>query len=116
MPICFVLPVFTGTVSSNEELTGLMEVTALTSALSPLDTRSSTSLAATTTLVLSGTIPTLVRRLDELFRVYFTDVILGTQYCDGLRGPLVVYDNNDPYRNLYDIDDGELTFLSSQMN
>nr|AJK28607.1 laccase [Peniophora incarnata] len=26
------------------------------------------------------------------------------QYCDGLRGPLVVYDNNDPQKSLYDID------------
>lgn len=29
----------------------------------------------------------------------------GTQYCDGLRGPLVVYDPNDPYKHLYDVDD-----------
>ncbi|EAU92032.2 laccase 5 [Coprinopsis cinerea okayama7 len=29
----------------------------------------------------------------------------GTQYCDGLRGPLVIYDDNDPYKNLYDVDD-----------
>ena len=27
---------------------------------------------------------------------------LGTQYCDGLRGPLVVYDPDDPYKQLYD--------------
>ncbi|KAI0317042.1 laccase [Amylostereum chailletii] len=27
------------------------------------------------------------------------------QYCDGLRGPLVIYDPNDPHRQLYDIDD-----------
>ncbi|OCH92436.1 laccase 1 [Obba rivulosa] len=30
---------------------------------------------------------------------------LATQYCDGLRGPLVVYDPNDPYADLYDVDD-----------
>ncbi|KAK7687294.1 Laccase [Cerrena zonata] len=30
---------------------------------------------------------------------------LSTQYCDGLRGPLVVYDPNDPNKDLYDIDD-----------
>ncbi|KAF7318712.1 Laccase A [Mycena chlorophos] len=30
---------------------------------------------------------------------------LSTQYCDGLRGPLVVYDPNDPHANLYDVDD-----------
>ncbi|KAJ3505082.1 hypothetical protein NLJ89_g7603 [Agrocybe chaxingu] len=29
----------------------------------------------------------------------------GTQYCDGLRGPLVVYDPKDPHRLLYDVDD-----------
>ncbi|OBZ65243.1 Laccase [Grifola frondosa] len=28
-----------------------------------------------------------------------------TQYCDGLRGPLVIYDPNDPYADLYDVDD-----------
>ncbi|THV03708.1 laccase lcc5 [Dendrothele bispora CBS 962.96] len=30
---------------------------------------------------------------------------LSTQYCDGLRGPLVIYDPNDPFADLYDIDD-----------
>ncbi|KAI0059380.1 laccase [Artomyces pyxidatus] len=29
----------------------------------------------------------------------------GTQYCDGLRGPLVVYDPSDPQASLYDVDD-----------
>ncbi|EAU91985.2 laccase 4 [Coprinopsis cinerea okayama7 len=29
----------------------------------------------------------------------------GTQYCDGLRGPFVIYDENDPYKHLYDVDD-----------
>jgi hypothetical protein len=28
------------------------------------------------------------------------------QYCDGLRGPLIIYDHDDPYRFLYDVDDG----------
>ncbi|KAF8267114.1 laccase 1 [Lactarius quietus] len=27
-----------------------------------------------------------------------------TQYCDGLRGPLVIYDANDPHLGLYDVD------------
>lgn len=30
---------------------------------------------------------------------------LSSQYVDGLRGPLVVYDPQDPHRSLYDIDD-----------
>ncbi|KAJ6582112.1 multicopper oxidase/laccase [Mycena capillaripes] len=30
---------------------------------------------------------------------------LSTQYCDGLRGPMVVYDLHDPQRSLYDVDD-----------
>ncbi|KAK0184470.1 laccase [Armillaria mellea] len=34
---------------------------------------------------------------------------MGVQYCEGLRGPLVVYDGpngvNDPHRALYDVDD-----------
>ncbi|KAJ7892586.1 laccase [Mycena olivaceomarginata] len=31
---------------------------------------------------------------------------LSTQYCDGLRGPMVVYDPHDPAKYLYDVDDG----------
>ncbi len=31
---------------------------------------------------------------------------LSTQYCDGLRGPFVVYDPNDPHASLYDVDNG----------
>jgi iron transport multicopper oxidase len=30
---------------------------------------------------------------------------LSVQYVDGLRGPLVIYDPDDPLKNLYDIDD-----------
>nr|VWO94449.1 Multicopper oxidase [Ganoderma boninense] len=30
---------------------------------------------------------------------------LSTQYCDGLRGPMVVYDPEDPHAGLYDVDD-----------
>ncbi|KAF5376207.1 hypothetical protein D9615_008487 [Tricholomella constricta] len=30
---------------------------------------------------------------------------LSTQYCDGLRGALVVYDSEDPHKQLYDVDD-----------
>jgi Putative multicopper oxidases len=31
---------------------------------------------------------------------------LSMQYCDGLRGPMVIYDPNDPHKALYDIDNG----------
>ncbi|KAJ8095874.1 laccase, multicopper oxidase, benzenediol:oxygen oxidorectuctase [Marasmius tenuissimus] len=30
---------------------------------------------------------------------------LSTQYCDGLRGPMVVYDPQDPHASRYDVDD-----------
>ncbi|KAK7026410.1 laccase, multicopper oxidase, benzenediol:oxygen oxidorectuctase [Paramarasmius palmivorus] len=30
---------------------------------------------------------------------------LSTQYCDGLRGPIVIYDPDDPYKDMYDVDD-----------
>ncbi|KZP16284.1 multicopper oxidase [Athelia psychrophila] len=30
---------------------------------------------------------------------------VGLQYCDGLRGPFVVYDPKDPHKSLYDVDD-----------
>ncbi|KAH7891011.1 laccase [Phlebopus sp. FC_14] len=30
---------------------------------------------------------------------------LSAQYCDGLRGPLVIYDPDDPHAHLYDVDD-----------
>ena len=35
------------------------------------------------------------------------------QYCDGLRGPIVIYDENDPYLDLYDVDDGMVFKLAS---
>lgn len=41
---------------------------------------------------------------------------LSTQYCDGLRGAIVVYDLLDPYRWMYDVDNGRinpLPFLAS---
>ena len=32
---------------------------------------------------------------------------VSTQYCDGLRGPLIIYDPHDPHKHLYDVDDGK---------
>ena len=37
---------------------------------------------------------------------------LALQYCDGLRGPLIVYDPHDPNAYLYDVDDGKYCCLS----
>ena len=36
---------------------------------------------------------------------------LSTQYCDGLRGALVLYDPDDPHKDLFDVDDGKLPQL-----
>ncbi|KAG7451504.1 laccase [Guyanagaster necrorhizus] len=35
---------------------------------------------------------------------------LGVQYVDGLRGPLIIYDPEDPHLNLYDVDDDSTIF------
>ena len=33
------------------------------------------------------------------------------QYCDGLRGALVIYDPADPHADMYDVDDGEIDYV-----
>ncbi|KZP06185.1 multicopper oxidase [Athelia psychrophila] len=38
---------------------------------------------------------------------------LATQYCDGLRGPMVIYDPEDPYLDLYDVDDDTTVIVLS---
>jgi len=38
---------------------------------------------------------------------------LSTQYCDGLRGPLVIYDPDDPHACLYDVDDESTVIVVS---
>ncbi|KAG2137118.1 laccase [Suillus bovinus] len=35
------------------------------------------------------------------------------QYCDGLRGPLVIYDPNDPLAHMYDVDDASTVITLS---
>lgn len=30
------------------------------------------------------------------------------QYCDGLRGAIIIEDPNDPHKDLYDFDNGEM--------
>ncbi|KAK1227973.1 hypothetical protein PQX77_009020 [Marasmius sp. AFHP31] len=39
----------------------------------------------------------------------------GAQFCDGLRGPLIIYDPNDPHKSLYDVDDGGFTLYCTIM-
>ncbi|EUC56627.1 oxidorectuctase, putative [Rhizoctonia solani AG-3 Rhs1AP] len=36
---------------------------------------------------------------------------LASQYVDGLRGPLVIYDPNDPHKALYDVDDKDTVVM-----
>lgn len=40
---------------------------------------------------------------------------LSSQYCDGLRGPLVIYDPEDPHKHLYDVDNG-MYFICESLN
>ncbi|ETW84726.1 laccse sensu stricto [Heterobasidion irregulare TC 32-1] len=41
----------------------------------------------------------------QQYGTYWYHSHLSAQYCDGLRGPLVIYDPLDPYKYLYDVDD-----------
>ncbi|KAF7364192.1 Laccase I [Mycena sanguinolenta] len=43
-------------------------------------------------------------KAPEQAGTYWYHSHLSTQYCDGLRGPLVIYDPKDPQKHLYDID------------
>ncbi|KAH0836904.1 laccase [Lanmaoa asiatica] len=38
------------------------------------------------------------------------------QYCDGLRGPIVIYDPQDPYRYMYDVDDNSTIITLYHIN
>ncbi|KAI6111945.1 laccase [Pisolithus croceorrhizus] len=38
---------------------------------------------------------------------------LSAQYCDGLRGPLVIYDPEDPLAHMYDVDDESTVIMLS---
>ncbi|KAG9318181.1 multicopper oxidase-domain-containing protein [Chiua virens] len=42
---------------------------------------------------------------QEQSGTYWYHSHFSSQYCDGLRGPLVIYDPADPHKPLYDIDD-----------
>jgi hypothetical protein len=51
-------------------------------------------------LELSGTTPTTVS-LDRSSPDLVLTIVTVSQYCDGLRGAMVVYDPADPHRSLY---------------
>ena len=53
--------------------------------------------------------------IDGQTGTYWYHSHYATQYCDGFRGPLVIYDPEDPLADLYDVDDGEspMDFLSA---
>ncbi|KAG6826462.1 hypothetical protein H0H92_015691 [Tricholoma furcatifolium] len=43
---------------------------------------------------------------DTMLKATSIDSLIApTQYCDGLRGPFVVYDPHDPHKSMYDVDD-----------
>ncbi|KAL0058552.1 laccase, multicopper oxidase, benzenediol:oxygen oxidorectuctase [Marasmius tenuissimus] len=52
----------------------------------------------------TGTIVTSVRSFRYQVQTS-TQATAAGQYCDGLRGALIIYDPNDPHKSLYDIDD-----------
>ncbi|KAG6901229.1 hypothetical protein C0995_015046 [Termitomyces sp. Mi166 len=41
------------------------------------------------------------------------EIYVATQYCDGLRGVIVIYDPEDPYKDEYDVDDASPTPLNA---
>ncbi|KAF8351841.1 Cu-oxidase-domain-containing protein [Amanita rubescens] len=43
--------------------------------------------------------------VGEQTGTYWYHSHVSTQYCDGLLGPLIIYDPNDPLKSLYDVDD-----------
>lgn len=91
----------TGTVSSRKTRHGRTVQSELTSVLSRLVTLSCTSSRSPTKQEHSGTIHITVR-----YKIFdFGDMLMllspATQYCDGLRGAMVVYDTLDPHRSRY---------------
>jgi hypothetical protein len=68
-------------------------------------TRSSTTFKRLAKLAPSGITPIFVSHNSgrESFLTHFRTA---SQYCDGLRGAFVLYDPDDPHKDLYDVDDG----------
>lgn len=51
-------------------------------------------------------------KVPDQVGTYWYHSHLAGQYCDGLRGVIVIYDPNDPYRGMYDVDDGKMLNIS----
>lgn len=101
----------TGTVSSNTELLGLTVRLELRNALYPREHHSTTTFSLLTRQVLFGTILISVNTVPASLLIWLIMakfIKTGVQYCDGLRGPIVVYDPQDPHTDLYDEDNGVL--------
>jgi hypothetical protein len=93
-----------GTVSSKLEVPGLMVLRASPNAQLRRETHSCTGSKLRTRQARSGIIRTTVslKAHSPVFsRLMKGDVRTVSQYCDGLRGPIVVYDPNDPHLSLY---------------
>ena len=81
---------------------GLTVRSELINAPSHQDTPSCTNSRLQARPELFGITRTTVRYFFLIFRLILTyGISSGTQYCDGLRGALVVYDPDDPYRSKY---------------
>lgn len=96
-----------GTVSFNMVPTGLMAPPSLLSAPSSLETPLTTTSMFPTKQVSIEFRQRNCTQLTAAIGTYWYHSHLSTQYCDGLRGPFVVYDPNDPQASLYDFDDGK---------
>ncbi|KAF7300190.1 Laccase 2 [Mycena kentingensis (nom. inval.)] len=51
--------------------------------------------------------------LHDQTGTYWYHSQLGMQYADGLRGPLIIYDPDDPQKDMYDFDDEETIWFIS---
>ena len=91
----------TGTVSSRKARHGRTVQSESTSALSRLAILSCTSSRFPTRQEHSGTIHIIVGYLIINVGDVLMFLLIATQYCDGLRGAMVVYDTLDPHRSRY---------------
>jgi hypothetical protein len=86
----------------NMAATGLMVQSVLLNAPSHPDTPFCMNSHLQTRLELSGITRTTVSDFFSIFRsILAYGISPGTQYCDGLRGAMAVYDPHDPHRSKY---------------